>query len=149
MSINNIYSAHASYRQILSDNDTHLLQEDINTIANWASTWLMRFKVSKCCYMQFTQAKMRRINKVYYLHDTALAFSDYCKYLGVTLQSNLRWDKHINEKIANASCTLGLLQRNIKTPSTHIRDLACLQSLSEAKTRMCIHSMITLVEPSH
>ena len=64
------------------------------------------------------------INKVYYLHDTALAFSDHCKYLGITLQSNLRWDKHINEKIANASRTLGLVRRNIKTPSTNIRDLA-------------------------
>ena len=31
------------YRQILNDNDTLLLQEDINAITNWASTWLMRF----------------------------------------------------------------------------------------------------------
>ena len=84
----------------------------------------MRFNTSKCCNMQFTQAKIHCINKVYYLHDTALAFSDHCKYLGITLQSNLRWDKHINEKIANASRTLGLVRRNIKTPSTNIRDLA-------------------------
>ena len=30
----------------------------------------------------------------------------------------------MNEKIANASHTLGLVRRNIKTPSTNIRDLA-------------------------
>ena len=70
------------------------------------------------------QAKMHRINKAYYLHDTALVFSDHCKYLGITLQSNLKWYKHINEKIASASCILGLLRRNIKNPSTYIRDLA-------------------------
>ena len=66
------------YRPILSDKDTCLLQEDINAIANWASIWLMRFNVSKCCCMQFTQAKVHRINKAYYLHGTALAFSDHC-----------------------------------------------------------------------
>ena len=53
-----------------------------------------------------------------------LLFSDHCKYLGITIQSNLKWDKHIEEKIASVSCTLGLLQRNIKTYSIHIRDLA-------------------------
>ena len=74
--------------------------------------------------MQFTQAKMHRINKVYYLNDTATAFSDHCKYLGIiTLQSYLKWDKHIN-KIVNASSTLKLVRRNIKSPSTNISGLA-------------------------
>ena len=85
--------------------------------------WLMRFNVLNC-YMQFTQAKIHRINTVYYLHDTALVFSDHCKYLGITLQSNLRWDKHIHEKIANLSCTLGLDTKEYQNSSTNIRDLA-------------------------
>ena len=40
------------------------------------------------------------------------------KCLGVALQSNVRWDKHINENIASTSHTLGLilLHRSIKTP---------------------------------
>ena len=38
----------------------------------WAS--IRDNNASKCCYMQFTQAKIHRINKVYYLYDTALAF---------------------------------------------------------------------------
>ena len=113
----------------MNDNDTQLIQEDISPITNWASTWLMRFNASKCCCMQFTQAKTHHIDKVYYLHDTALAFSNHCKYLGIILQLNLRWDKRINEKIANASCTLGLVQRNIKTPSTNIRKWHALNAL--------------------
>ena len=47
---------------------------------------------SKCYCMQFTQAKFYHINKVYYLHDIALVFSDHCKYLGATLQPNFKVD---------------------------------------------------------
>lgn len=35
---------------------------------------------------------MHHINKVNYIHDTALAFSDHYKHLGATLQSNLKGD---------------------------------------------------------
>ena len=35
----------------------------------------------------------------------------------------MRWDQHVNEKIANANRALGLLRRNIKISSTYIRDL--------------------------
>ena len=104
--------------------DTHLLQSDINAISEWANTWLMRFNVSKCCCVQFTEAKIHRIDNTYYLNETPLIFSDYCKYLGVTLQSNLKWDKHIEEKTANANQTLGILKRNIKSPAHNIRELA-------------------------
>ena len=46
------------------------------------------------------------------------------KYLGVTLQSNLRWDRHLEEKTASANRTLGLIKCNIKTSSMHTRELA-------------------------
>jgi len=58
------------------------------------------------------------------LYNTLLLCSDHCKYLGVTLQSDLKWDRYIKEKIANANSTLGLLQRNIKVSSVHTKELA-------------------------
>ena len=36
------------------------------------------------------------------------------KYLGVTIKSNLEWDKHIDSTCAKASKLLGFLRRNIK-----------------------------------
>ena len=82
----------------------------------------MKFNISKCCCL-FTEAKIYRVDRTYHLYDTPLSSLDHCKYLGVTLQSNLKWNKHIEEKIAGANSILGLLRRNIKVASTYVKDL--------------------------
>ncbi len=46
------------------------------------------------------------------------------KYLGVTLQSNLKWDKHINTITGKANQSLGFLRRNLKVSSTKVKDHA-------------------------
>ena len=93
-----------------------------------------------------------RLNKTqqdtYYLYNTALVFSDHCKYLGVTLQSNLRWDKHINEKITIASCIpLGLL-RIIRTPQ-HISEILLIKLQKLEYLNMHPYSVLTLAKSSH
>ena len=50
--------------------------------------------------------------------------TDSKKYLDVTLQSNLKWDKHINNITPKASQTLGFLRRNLKVNSQKINDHA-------------------------
>ena len=72
------------YRHVRSQEDARLLQEDINAIQKWASLWLMRFNISKCCSLHFTQAKIHKTDYTY----SPLSTTDHCKYLGVRLQSN-------------------------------------------------------------
>ena len=43
----------------------------------------------------------------YYLNGIPLSVIDHCKYLGVILQSDLNWNKHV-EKISKASSMLAL-----------------------------------------
>ena len=69
------------------------------------------------------EAKIHRLDRSYHLYDTLLSSLDHCKYLGVTLQSNLKWNKHSEEKIASANSILGLLRRNNKVASTYVKDL--------------------------
>ena len=64
------------------------------------------------------------MDSTYHLYDTLLSLSDHCKYLGVILQSNLKWNRHIEETIAGTNSILGLLRRNIKVASTYVKDLA-------------------------
>ncbi len=63
------------------------------------------------------------------LHNALLEVRDHSKYLGVTTQSNLPWDKHIQEKCAKAHQTLGLVQCNIKTSNRSIQEQALYKSL--------------------
>ena len=84
----------------------------------------MKFNIPKCCCLRFTEAKIHRVDSTYHLYDTSLSLSDHCKYLGVILQSNLKWNRHIEEIIAGTNSILGLLRRNIKVASTYVKDLA-------------------------
>jgi uncharacterized membrane-anchored protein len=46
------------------------------------------------------------------------------KYLGITVQSNLKWDKHINNITSKGNEALGFLKRNLKTSNQQIKTQA-------------------------
>ena len=45
-------------------------------------------------------------------------------YLGITVQSNLKWDKHINDITSKGNKALGFLKRNLKTSNQQIKTQA-------------------------
>ena len=55
---------------------------------------------------------------------TPLTVVDHSKYLGVILQSNLNWNKHVEQKVSKASSMLALIQRNLKISSIKTKELA-------------------------
>ena len=50
----------------------------------------------------------------YSIHDTVLENIPHTKYLGVTIQSNLKWDVHCKQVAAKATNTLNVLKWNLK-----------------------------------
>jgi hypothetical protein len=46
------------------------------------------------------------------------------KYLGVTIKNNFKWDRHINQKVSEATRTLGLLRRTLFGASARIKEIA-------------------------
>ena len=111
------------YREITSHTDCHKLQLDLDAAARWESDWLMAFHPDKCTKLTVSQKK-HTFNHDYILHNHTLESVTSAKYLGITLQSNLKWNLHCDNITANANKSLGFLKRNIKVSNTDIKSRA-------------------------
>ena len=70
------------YRQIDRPEDCAVLQEDLNTLAEWESKWGMAFHPQKCSVLSITRARSP-ITFSYQLKGHVLELQDSTKYLGV------------------------------------------------------------------
>jgi myo-inositol-hexaphosphate 3-phosphohydrolase len=74
------------------------------TTARWESDWLMTFHPDKCSVLTITNKK-NPVKHNYLLHNHTLELVSSAKYLGITLQSDLKWTQHANNIVANANRT--------------------------------------------
>lgn len=111
------------YREITCQQDCTNLQKDLNAAAKWEADWLMAFHPGKCTILTITQQK-QPFKHDYILHNHTLELVTSAKYLGVTLQSNLKWNIHYNNIVSNANKSLGFLRRNLKISNSSIKSRA-------------------------
>ena len=111
------------YMPVRSQSDCLKLQADLDAAAKWEKDWLMAFHPDKCTFLSVT-TKHQPVQHNYILHNHTLESVTSAKYLGITLQSNLKWDKHIDDITSKANKMLGFLKRNLKTPNQHTKSQA-------------------------
>ena len=95
----------------------------------------MHFHPDKRPVVSVTQ-KRKTISHTYQLHVHTLKKVDSAKYLGITIQNNLKWDKHINTITAKANQSLGFIKRNLKVHSPAIKEHA-FKALILSKLEYC------------
>ena len=83
----------------------------------------MAFHPDKCNVLSITRNKTP-VKHTYTLYGHQLEHADKAQYLGVTIQSDLKWDSHINNITTKANKTLGFLRRNINISSTKVKEHA-------------------------
>jgi len=74
--------------------------------------------------MSVSLATKQKILHDYTLHGCFLSKVNQIKYLGITIQINLKWASHISEITTKANRTLGLLRRNIHMAPKIIKEQA-------------------------
>jgi len=80
--------------QINNKVDKEILQCDLHNSELWANRWLMTFNIGKCKVLSIS---LRNITEhPYILYDQPLQNVNEAKYLGVTIDSKLNFNKQID-----------------------------------------------------
>ena len=115
------------YRTISSKQDTIELQKDLDILQKWESDNSMEFHPDKCQVLRITN-KRKPITSYYPIHSIQLQITDSAKYLGVTIDSNLKWTKHYDNICSKANSTLAFLGRNLYCCPRPVKE-ACYKAL--------------------
>ena len=67
------------------------LQNNVNALYEWSLKWGMTFNASKCVHKD-------RLSFTLYMNVSATSQNNSIKYLGVYIQSDLKWHLHTLEE---------------------------------------------------
>ena len=113
------------YRNVESPTDCQILQDDLNSLAQWEADWQMKFNVAKCHSMRVTRHPPdKHIQFDYTLHQQRLEQVQSAKYIGITISDDLNWGQHISEISSKATKTLGFLRHNLAFAPRHTKEVA-------------------------
>lgn len=99
------------YKEINSIGDCKLLQTDIDNIYQWSVENRLFFNIDKCFSMKMTRKKSL-VDFQYTMNNEVLSRRDVVKDLGVSIDSRLTFDNHINDIVNRAYRLLGFVIRN-------------------------------------
>ena len=90
------------YRIVDSKENESKLQDDLTELQNWADKWQISFN-NKKCHLLSVQKKGHHVNSQYKLYGNILKIVEHHPYLGIELQSDLKWDHHIKQITGKAT----------------------------------------------
>jgi len=83
----------------------------------------MQFNSSKCHILSISRQRNPTLAS-YYLGTDQLSSVDSYPYLGITISSDLRWDKHVSAVSSKATKYLNFIRRNIYSCPPDVKSLA-------------------------
>ena len=104
------------FREVASRNDQDRLQQDLNSLQEWETKWLLRFHPQKCKMMTIRSRKKIPPDRQYYLDTQEEEESKRVtlrkviqeKEVGVTFDERLTFEHHILEKVKKPNQTIVL-----------------------------------------
>lgn len=100
------------FRKISCKEDSQQLQADIDALAHWSQQWLLNFHPDKCHVLTLGKFENIRHTARYTLGDLELEHVFDEKDLGVIIDSELKFEEHMNLKIKKANAISGLIRRS-------------------------------------
>ena len=99
-------------RKITSAEDSITLQNDLKTLEEWSNEWLLRFNADKCHVLSLGKIEHIKHTHRYELYGEELDHVFEETDLGVTIDSELKFEDHISKKVSKANSIVGLIRRS-------------------------------------
>ena len=97
------------YRSISNPTDIQLSQNDIDSLYEWSSTWLLNFSIPKCKAMHVGRFCFE--DYFYYMDNQQLPNVCQEKDLGVLIDYELKFHQHTAFVVAKANRLLAIIRR--------------------------------------
>ena len=111
------------HRRIECPEDSVRLQDDLTKLVDWSNKWQMRFNLKKCSLLRVTR-KRTPVEGVYTMMGHPLEHVSHHPYLGVELDSDLSWSRHIANVSGKATRCLNFLRLNINSCPESLKETA-------------------------
>lgn len=122
------------------------LQEDLDELCEWCKRNHMTLNADKCNHIRFSRKKINNCKDVVYkIGDKPLKQAQDIRDLGIILDSNLRFDKHIDKITSKAFKTLGFILRNTK----EFKQSQTIILLYNALVRSCLEYCCVVWNPHY
>ena len=101
------------YREIKTIEDQRILQKDLDTLTKWSEIWLLKFHPEKCFNLTIGIGEGEESSYHMMIDNVKHKMTkiEEIKDIGVIIDSNLKFEKHINAKIVTANKILGIIRR--------------------------------------
>ena len=101
------------YHIINNEQDSIELQADLDRMCKWSESSLLRFHPKKCVWMRVGRT-VPDYEQDYFMNGIKLERSEAEQDLGVFIEQDLSFDKHISVKVNKANSIAGLIRRSFE-----------------------------------
>ena len=103
------------YRPIKNSEDNKTLQSDLDNITTWCHEWKMDLNQTKCGVLHLTRSREPTITQ-YTVLDSPVNLSNSQRDLGMSITSDLKWNKQVQDISLKANKMLGFVKQTVWAP---------------------------------
>ena len=135
---NSLLIIFALYKAIVPLCDNEPLQDDLTKIYGWCKKWLLMLNPLKCESICLSYKHLPLFSR----WSTDSSKISIVRYLGVFINSKLKWGDYVKHLAAKASCLLNYLCHTLFSCSSSVKATAYKTAYKATNFRVCFPGLI-------